>query len=241
MQRAAWLLTALRCRGCLAAPSVLTTVSNSPRQLRIAAFGGSARCWVSRPAYGLLPPSNWQAMGALKGQPCSSVTVTARRKASSDATAALEEAAVPTGDEIQGEVSLVADNQQPTDAPVKRRRRRKTVGGLVDAPQEAAVSATAAVAVSEAPASAGQVRSASTPASDLVAVRKCQVVTWQPRTHLFGEFARDQCTVNEVEHGLQAPDLLAGAPPPGAIDVWSGVRQWVVFSDLHVSAKCADA
>ena len=38
---------------------------------------------------------------------------------------------------------------------------------------------------------------------------------------------------------LQAPDLLAGAPAPGASDVWSGVRQWVVFSDLHVSAKCA--
>lgn len=31
-------------------------------------------------------------------------------------------------------------------------------------------------------------------------------------------------------------DLSAGAPPPSRETLWRGVKEWIVFSDLHVCA-----
>ena len=157
MQRAARLLTALRCRGWLAAPSMPTAIGSSPSQLRIAAFPGSP-LWVGRPACSVLPPSQWPATGMLAGQPRPTVVATARRKASSDATAALEEHASPADSEVQGGVSAPAD--EPTaDTPVKRRRRRKTQPAVhADALQQAELGTAAAHAASGTTGVVGQVR-----------------------------------------------------------------------------------
>jgi hypothetical protein len=141
------------------------------------------------------------------------------------ADAAADTASAPPGTASAGAESSMQAASQGSDVPVKRRRKRKAEPTSAEASEDAVppLSDAAGRRATSLDSATAQVCGQHT--SDIAHLAGVTCQCW-----------RGGSVVVDPVHAC--PDLTAGAPPLSATDVWSGVRRWVVFSDLHVSAKC---